>query len=485
MNTTSVATLNNDIYVGGVFNEALNIFMPFAGSTTLFSDGGISGFGIHLNSGLEKEAAFQNDLPIFAASLTLAVDSEGNVFVGGNGFGNAQFSPLAQLELFNDAYLAKWGCNPVAPAVSSNGSTTFCEGGSVQLIGPEPEEVAGYQWLKDGQFISEATASTFTATETGIYKVQLTAVSGCVSISPNVLVLSIQINQPTISQNGNTLTALLEGGGLVSYQWFKDGLLINGATNSTLTVNNNGTYTVQVTNNNGCTAISEPLYFSTDGKNWLFATDGGGAGTDVANAVATGNNAVFVTGYFEGTATFGGFSLTSAGGKDVFVLKQNKNNGNVIWAARAGGSGDDEGKGLSVDANGNVCVIGSFAGTANFGLVSKTSNGGKDIFLTRLKGTDGTFQGVRAIGGNGFDSGNAVATDAQNNIYFAGEFSNTATFGTTNLTSAGGTDVFVTKLSSSGAFIWTAKGGGMGLDAAKGIALNNNHLFLTGSIGAR
>ena len=57
---------------------------------------------------------------------------------------------------------------------------------------------------------------------------------------------------PTINQNGFTLFTNASG----TYQWFRDGVQISGANTSSYLVTQNGTYTVQVTDINGCIGLS-------------------------------------------------------------------------------------------------------------------------------------------------------------------------------------------------------------------------------------
>ena len=66
-------------------------------------------------------------------------------------------------------------------------------------------------------------------------------------------------------------------------------------------------------------------------------------------------------------------------------------------------------------------------------------------------------------GGEGAGS-QALAVDASGNLYLAGVFSGTATFGDTSLTSGGGMDIFVAKLDSNGNFLWTKQAGGPDYD---------------------
>ncbi|GAA4352133.1 hypothetical protein GCM10023185_11510 [Hymenobacter saemangeumensis] len=78
----------------------------------------------------------------------------------------------------------------------------------------------------------------------------------------------------------------------------------------------------------------------------------------------------------------------------------------------------------------------------------------------------------------------ATATDASGNVYLAGSFSGTASFGATVLSSAGATDVFVAKWSpATSSFVWAQRAGGTGPDRATGLAVSAAGLYLSGSFG--
>ena len=67
-----------------------------------------------------------------------------------------------------------------------------------------------------------------------------------------------------------------------------------------------------------------------------------------------------------------------------------------------------------------------------------------------------------------------------------GSFQGTADFdpgaGTFNLTSAGDYDIFISKLDSSGNFVWAKSLGGTGYDVSYGIALDSGgNVYTTGS----
>ena len=83
-----------------------------------------------------------------------------------------------------------------------------------------------------------------------------------------------------------------------------------------------------------------------------------------------------------------------------------------------------------------------------------------------------------------FDGASAVALDGSGNVYTGGSFSRTADFdpgaGTADLTSAGGGDIFVSKLDSNGNFVWARRMGGMSSDWPLGVALDGSGNVYTG-----
>lgn len=136
---------------------------------------------------------------------------------------------------------------------------------------------------------------------------------------------------------------------------------------------------------------------------------------------------VYVAGNFTGTAAFApGVTLTSAGGDDVFVTKYTSA-GALVWARRAGGTLADFGRRIAVDTSGNVYVTGNFAGTADFGSTNLTSAGQADVFVTKLDSAGNFVWAVRA-GGTTSDFGLGIAVDPAGNVYTAGGFEGTADF---------------------------------------------------------
>jgi len=231
---------------------------------------------------------------------------------------------------------------------------------------------------------------------------------------------------------------------------------------------------------------------------FLWARSMGGTNFAIGDAIAVdaaGN--VYTTGWFAGTADFdpglGTFELTAVGFGEIFVSKLDAN-GEFVWARSmettddSFGSHIDEGRGIAVDAAGNVYTTGNFSDTVDFdpgpGVFELTSLDSNDIFVSKLD-TNGDFVWARAMGGTSFDSSSGIAVDAAGNVYTTGEFNGTADFnpgpGSFELTSAGSSDIFVSKLDADGEFVWARAMGGTGLNEGRGIAVDDaGNAYTTG-----
>lgn len=192
--------------------------------------------------------------------------------------------------------------------------------------------------------------------------------------------------------------------------------------------------------------------------NLLWVKQIGGTSFDYCFSVATdpiGN--VYSTGYFVDTADFNPgidvYALTSAGQADIFVLKMD-GSGNFVWVRQIGGSGNDYTNSISSDNHGDVYITGQFEQTVDFnpgpGTDEFSSVGGSDVFVQKMN-SSGTFLRAKTFGGNGAEQSNAICIDNLFNIGMAGKFQQTVDFdpsiNTTNLTSLGGDDAFVEKMS--------------------------------------
>ena len=193
-----------------------------------------------------------------------------------------------------------------------------------------------------------------------------------------------------------------------------------------------------------------------------------------ANALAIdASNYIYLYGDFSGTATFGSTRLYSMGGQDLFAIRLNQFF-TPSWAASAGGTADDfapSGQALAVDASGNAYLTGrSYSSSLQFGTALLTSpNNNGDSFVLSLA-ANGSWRWGRRLGGPDQDRGEAVALDGRGSLYVTGDFAGTATFGHITLTSAGGADAYVAKLTTDGDWLNANRAGGTLDDGGAGVA---------------
>ena len=198
----------------------------------------------------------------------------------------------------------------------------------------------------------------------------------------------------------------------------------------------------------------------------------GSTGNDAGMAIgADASGNVYVGGTFEGTVDFGGGPLSSSGLRDVFVVKYTSA-GQVSWTRKFGGSGDDVLHGLAVDSAGDVALAGKFQGSIGFGGASLTSAGGDDSFVAKISGVNAAHVWSRKSGSTGGDVATGVDVDGSNNVVIGGYFAGSVDFGGGPL-SALGLDAFAAKYSASGAHLWSKRYGGMGTQMCDGVAVSS------------
>ncbi len=174
---------------------------------------------------------------------------------------------------------------------------------------------------------------------------------------------------------------------------------------------------------------------------------------------------VIAVGSFSGFFDMQDTVIVTQGVTDGFVARVD-GSGSVVWVRAIGGAGVDRALDVTVDGNGNVAVVGQFAGTMVVGGTTLTSNAGSLDAFVALYNATGTLQWATAMGGPGnADRASAVALAPNGSVLVGGDFSHTALFGGSPLTSAfdnllnaPGIDVFLARFSNTGSFQWVRQG---------------------------
>jgi hypothetical protein len=162
---------------------------------------------------------------------------------------------------------------------------------------------------------------------------------------------------------------------------------------------------------------------------------GGGTLSDISVSLGSdflGNS--YITGSFNGSASFDATTLVSSGGQDIFTSKYDAN-GNRQWTKQFGSNGTDAGNWIATDKNGNsyvACV------TTNAGMAF-------DILILKYDGI-GNLKWTKTNGSTSQDQASYIAVDTSDHIYVAGMFSNQCHFDSTIENSNGYWDFFIGKL---------------------------------------
>ncbi|WP_337043799.1 SBBP repeat-containing protein [Emticicia sp. 17c] len=209
---------------------------------------------------------------------------------------------------------------------------------------------------------------------------------------------------------------------------------------------------------------------------------GGPSYFDVGMSVTVDNlGYAYVTGAFKGTATFEGYGNISSNTNsyDVFIIKYDPS-GNVSWVSNAGGTLTDAANDIVLDNNGNGYITGYFNGSAYLGS-SLTSAGGSDFFIAKFSTSSGTLSAAIGGGGTADDSGKSIIFDGTS-VYICGTFQGTASIGTSNSTSNGGKDIFLAKYSTALGFTRKLVLGGTADDEAGDLTYINKVFNMGGSL---
>lgn len=150
-----------------------------------------------------------------------------------------------------------------APAIQSNtGVFEFCSGGSIILS--VPDNYSAYQWLFNGNVITGQNTASLVVQQSGIYSLQLN-INGCAVSTQPVTVSVFPLPQVQIISLNNYFCAgsfvtLQSDYTAQSYSWINNGITVGNS--ATYNVSTAGNYQLSVTDVNGCTALSAPLYIS-------------------------------------------------------------------------------------------------------------------------------------------------------------------------------------------------------------------------------
>jgi len=133
---------------------------------------------------------------------------------------------------------------PSAPLITPGGNIILCQGDSVILTSS----------IADSYFWSDSsTTQSITVLDSGSYTVTVFDSTGCFATSvPAIVMVYPNPADPTITLIGDSL----QSSAAATYQWYYNGVIINGDTSQICVPAQNGNYTIVITDSNGCSAVS-------------------------------------------------------------------------------------------------------------------------------------------------------------------------------------------------------------------------------------
>ncbi|UOK42815.1 MULTISPECIES: T9SS type A sorting domain-containing protein [Flavobacterium] len=417
-----------------------------------------------------------------SVGASIAVDASGNRYVTGYFTDIADFDPssgIANLTAIGtgDIFIAKYDSSGNYLWAKAIGGAYGDIGRSIALNNSGEVYVTGFFWQTADFDPSGATAN-------------LTSAGGSDAFVAKY------------DTNGNYLWAKAMGG---ASQDLAYSLVINSGGEVYVAGSFEGTsdFDPSAATNNITSAGNNDIFiakYDTNG-NCLWAKAMGGTSRDEAMAIALdGSGQIHITGYTGGgdfDPSVAVTNLSPTGETDIFIAKYDSN-GNYIWAKSiTSGISSQVGTSIVVKSDGNVYVTGYFSGWADFDPSTNTAylyskSDSQDVFIAGYS-SNGDYLWAKAMGGTGIDEGHSIALDQYGDLWVAGDFSGTADFNpsslTTNLVSNGDSDLFIAKYltmdSRGGELVFARKRGGSKRDSAGCIVLKNNgndhNVYVTGS----
>ena len=215
---------------------------------------------------------------------------------------------------------------------------------------------------------------------------------------------------------------------------------------------------------------------------WMRQGRGNGVEATAMSITPSGN--LVLTGYFGGSAIFGtSTTLTSAGGKDLFVSSWT-NGGGFLWAQSAGGTGDEMANAIAVDDSGKIWIGGGFTSPSlTIAGRTLTNSGSMDLLLAKLDAS-GNFYRAQSAGGSDSDYVTALTTGANEALFAAGNYkSGSLALGSSTLTNSGTENLFLFKADSAGNILLYQNNGGTGAEKFAGMCRDTTgNIFLTGTL---
>ncbi|TXB66864.1 T9SS type A sorting domain-containing protein [Vicingus serpentipes] len=149
-----------------------------------------------------------------------------------------------------------------------------------------------------------------------------------------------------------------------------------------------------------------------------------------SSSVVGENNSLYSIGYFDGIVEFGQDTLISNGGLDIFITKIDSN-GNYLWSKSIGSFGDEQGIAINRDSENNYYIVGYFSGSVDFDPNTGINELTSDYGIcpfTIKIDSEGNLLWAGHINSKGASDLSSSIVSTSTGVYVIGQFSDSADF---------------------------------------------------------
>ncbi len=208
------------------------------------------------------------------------------------------------------------------------------------------------------------------------------------------------------------------------------------------------------------------------GYSWMKSY--GNANAEFVSDVAVDNAGnIYFAGTFAETLSVDGNTVVSEGNTDFYVAKMSPE-GSVLWLKSGGSNAVEQANAIAVDADGNVYVAGLSNDNTAFDGNRFPSLGSKDGFLLKLD-NNGNMLYVRTLGCINDDNAYDVVVDGSNNVIVTGYFNYALQISSTSMfqNARGANDAFLVKFDSEGNVLWSMTNASSSHDYGRRVTCDN------------
>jgi PKD domain/Secretion system C-terminal sorting domain len=328
----------------------------------------------------------------------------------------------AEFDPQNEAYNIKID-NSFTAEITPSGNTTFCQGGTVDLLASASSNNVTFTWNNGSNNAIQ------TITTSGMYSAEAVNSNGC-AVSLNPIEVTVN-NNPIVNISTTSNTTFCQGGSItLGSSQNGNHLWSNGATGNSIIVTQSGNYSATFTDGNGCSGMSNSIAVTVNPLPTVSISATGnttlcqGQTVTITSSQNTGN--AWSNGGINNSVTVGTSGNYSTTYTDVNGCSANSNSINVIVNALPQATITANGNtsfctGGSVTLSSNQAAGNLWSNGQNTADIIVTSSGNYSVLVTDNNGCQNTSN---AISVSVSDAPAPTAAVSGNNIFCAGQSAN-------------------------------------------------------------